>query len=451
MNAGLTKKYTLSTAIAMVVGIVIGSGVFFKAEKILIVTGGNVMLSVTAWALGGLIMLICTYAFSILAGRYESVGGLVDYAEALVGKRYSYFVGWFMCLVYYPTLAAAVAWVAARYFCLLIGWQTTGGTALSLSAFFMISAFTVNALSPVLAGKIQIVCTIIKLIPLLLMGLVGTVSGLTNGILIQNIKDTLPVSSIAPALAVALPATAFAYDGWIVATSINAELKNAKRNLPLALLAGSLIVIVAYIFYCVGLSGAIPKEDMMQMGEAAVYEAFNILFTPIGSTLLLVFIMISCLGTLNGLMLGNARGLYALAIRQEGPSPHIFIQLDKATNVPVNSAIWGLFVSIFWLLYYTVTSLNGTALQFGFDITELPAVTMYAAYIPIFIMMTKKERQLTAYKRFFIPACAIISCLFMITSAWLAHRDTVHWYVIAFGLIMFIGALFRSSPENRSS
>ncbi|HKL85576.1 MAG TPA: hypothetical protein VJ861_04535 [Treponemataceae bacterium] len=78
MSNELSKKYGLATAIAMVVGIVIGSGVFFKAEKILQATGGNLALGILAWVVGGLIMIACAYTFSVMASRYERVNGIVD-------------------------------------------------------------------------------------------------------------------------------------------------------------------------------------------------------------------------------------------------------------------------------------------------------------------------------------------------------------------------------------
>ena len=80
-------------AIAMVIGIVIGSGVFFKAETVLKATGGNVIAGILAWALVGLVMIICAYNFSILASRYEKVNGIVDYAEVMVSPGYGYYMG----------------------------------------------------------------------------------------------------------------------------------------------------------------------------------------------------------------------------------------------------------------------------------------------------------------------------------------------------------------------
>ena len=80
MENKLNKRYGLITAITMIVGTVIGSGVFFKAEKILNSTGGNLPIGVIAWIIGGLIMVVCAYTFATMATKYEKVNGVVDYA-----------------------------------------------------------------------------------------------------------------------------------------------------------------------------------------------------------------------------------------------------------------------------------------------------------------------------------------------------------------------------------
>ena len=87
MENKLTKKYGLFTAICMVVGIVVGSGIFFKAQDILDATGSNLKIGVLAWLIGGAIMLFCLLAFSSMAQKYEKVNGIVDYSEALVGSK----------------------------------------------------------------------------------------------------------------------------------------------------------------------------------------------------------------------------------------------------------------------------------------------------------------------------------------------------------------------------
>lgn len=238
MDNQLKKKYGLFTAICMVVGIVIGSGVFFKAQTILNITMGDLPLGILAWIIGGVIMLICVLAFSMMAQKYVKVNGIVDYAEATVGKKYGYYVGWFMTTIYYPTLTSVLCWLSARYtlvfitscwpdFPLIIpaaeGGCVIGPECIALMLFYMCCAYFVNAISPKLAGKFQTSTTVIKLIPLGLMAVVGIIAGLVspthmlvnNFTAAQNIilPDGTTKSSL---LLAAVCATAFAYEGWLI-------------------------------------------------------------------------------------------------------------------------------------------------------------------------------------------------------------------------------------------
>ena len=442
MESNLKKKYGLITAIAMVVGTVVGSGVFFKAEKVLTATGGSLPLGILAWIIGGTIMVICAYAFSIMATRYEYVNGIADYAEVSLGKKYGYYIGWFMTTIYYPTLTGALAWVSARYTCVLFGFSIVGPEALAITGFFLIASYAVNSLSPVIAGKFQI--------PLFLMAIIGTIVGLSTGMTVENFTTVTQQVSTGNALFTAVVATAFAYEGWIIATSINAELKDSKKNLPIALVAGTIIVVAVYILYYVGLSGAVSNTTLMESGEKGAKLAFETIFSKVGGTALFVFVVISCLGTLNGLMLGCTRGIYALAARDMGPAPKVFKQVDKTTNMPTNSAILGLLLCSMWLLYFYGSQLTESWFGFfNFDMTELPIVTIYAAYIPIFLMLIKKEKDLGVFNRFIAPILAICGCLFMIVAACFSHRIAVVWYLITFVVIMLIGAFFNKSRSNQ--
>lgn len=433
----------------MVVGIVVGSGVFFKAEKVLTATGGNLPLGILAWLIGGAIMIVCAYVFSIMATRYEYVNGIVDYAEVTMGKKYGYYIGWFMSTIYYPTLTAALAWVSARYTCVLFGFSIVGPEALAITGFYLVVSFAVNALSPVLAGKFQVASTTIKLIPLFLMAIIGTIVGLSTGMTVQNFTTITKQVSTGNALFTAVVATAFAYEGWIIATSINAELKDSKRNLPKALVIGTLIVVVTYILYYIGLSGAVSNTALMESGEKGARLAFETIFSRVGGTALFVFVVISCLGTLNGLMLGCTRGIYALSARNMGPAPDVYKQVDSTTNMPTNSAILGLLFCGIWLLYFYGSQLTKSWFGFfNFDMTELPIVTIYASYIPIFIMFIKNEKDLNVFKRIVAPVLAIFGCVFMIVAACFSHKMAVVWYLIAFSVIMIVGAFF-SKTESR--
>lgn len=458
----LTRKYGLLTAICMVVGTVIGSGVFFKGQNVLIATGGNLTIGIIAWAITGLLMIICSAQFAVMATRYEKVSGVVDYAEATCGKNYAYYLAWFMVNVYYPGMTSVLAWVSARYFGVLFGWGAASPEVMALSGFFLVLSYAMNALSPKLAGKIQVSCTVIKLIPIFLMAIIGTVVGFAKGTLtynFANIVEAVPGGNSA-ALFAAIVATVFAYEGWIVATSINAELKDPKKNLPLALIIGAFIVVVAYIFYFVGLAGGAENSVLMADGAQV---AFTNIFGPVAGTILNLCIVVSCLGTLNGLMLGTTRGMYAIAVRDEGPSPHMFSQIDKASNMATNSSVWGLLVCAAWLLYFYGANLtNGWFGLFNFDSSELPIVTIYGMYVPILIAWMIKEKDMGIVKRFILPIASLIACVFMVFAAIYAHGITpylaakaegrfsfpVLFYLIVFAVIMFIGFLLNRPRKN---
>lgn len=201
MNNKLERKYGLFTAICMVVGIVIGSGVFFKAQTILQITNGDMPLGVIAWLIGGAIMLACILTFAGMSQKYEKVNGIVDYAEATVGPKYGYYMGWFLSTIYYPSLTAALAWLSARYTLVFLttmfpnmpllihineGGVVVGPECIALMLFYLCCSYAVNALSPKLAGKIQASTTVIKLIPLGIMAIVGVIAGLASGQLTEN-------------------------------------------------------------------------------------------------------------------------------------------------------------------------------------------------------------------------------------------------------------------------
>ena len=463
MENKLERKYGLFTAICMVVGIVIGSGVFFKAQTILSKTGGNMPLGILAWLIGGSIMLVCLLTFSFMGQKYERVNGLVDYAEATVGPRYGYFMGWFTATIYFPGMTSALAWVSARYTMEFItsafpnfpmtipaaqGGCIVGPECMALTLFYLCGIYSLNVLSPKLAGKIQTSTTIIKLIPLGLMAVVGLTVGLTTGMLQENMVTTAQVAAVSESpLFTAVCATAFAYEGWIIATSINAEIKDSRKNLPKALIIGGSIIVATYILYYVGVAGGATNQALVDKGATI---AFTNIFGKFLGNVLNLFIVISCLGTTNGLMLGCTRCMYSLAVRGEGPDPKLYHQVDPTTNMPTNSSVFALLVTGAWFLYFYLTNLACVWTgPFVFDSTELPIITIYLMYLPILIQWMRKETDQNVLRRFALPILALCGSVFMIIASVFSHRWGCFWYLIVFAVIMAIGALVDKSVKHK--
>ena len=447
----------------MVVGIVIGSGVFFKAQDILNYTNGNMLLGILAWIIGGVVMIICAFTFANFATQYLKVNGVVDYAEAIVGKKYAYMTGWFLSTIYFPAMTSVLAWVSARYTLVLFDASAdiTSGLCMALGAFYLCLAYAINILSPKIAGKFQVSATIIKLIPLAIIVVVGTIVGLINGNTMEAFTQTAEsTGGDFGSVFAGIAAAAFAYEGWIIATSINAELKNAKRNLPIALVIGTIIIMVVYITYFVGLTGGASVDVLREEGSTT---AFKNLFGQVGGTILNVFIVISCLGTLNGLMLACTRSFYSVAVRDCGPAPKTLAHIDPHTNMPSNSGVIALFFCAAWFFYFYAANLTKPVFGlFSFDSSELPIITIYAIYIPVFIMFIIKEGKKNIFKNIVMPVLATLASLFMVFVAIYAHgirpyqaaaengefAFPVLFYLIVFAVIMAIGALLYKKKEK---
>ena len=449
----MEKRYNLLTAIAMVVGTVIGSGVFFKAEVVLKNTGGNLMIGVLSWLIMGIVMIICTYTFGIVAGNYEGADGLVAFTRASCGKTYAYYVGWFMTVVYYPTLTSVLCWLPARYLGVLIGGEVwgnpTSAPVMTLSVVFMVVTYAMNALAPKMAGKFQISTTAIKLIPLGLMAIVGTIVGLSNGQITYNFANIVD-PSVAPTtgLFAGVVALSFAYEGWICATAIGSELKDAKRNLPRALVIGSLIVVAVYVAYYVGLAGALDSAVMMENGQEGAKLAFQNIFGQVGGAAIFVFVVVSCWGTCNGLTMSVCRGMYDLAVDSDSEKLKMFKNIDPTTGMPTNSTVIGLLVTGLWLVYFYGANLAPTGWfgPFCFDSSELPIITLYLLYIPIFLKLMSLKN-LSGFKRYVAPALAILCSLFMCFACIYTYKMKVVFYLIVFVILMALGAFFKGKKD----
>ena len=386
----LHKKYGLPTAISMVVGTVIGSGIFFKASRVLASNGGSMVKSVLTVALVGLVMLICAYVFSILASRVDKVNGLVDYAEAACGDRYAYMVGWFAAAIFYPTITSCLGWISANYIIILFGIDLGWWFHYLLAALILTLSFLFNYFAPRISGKFQVSTTVIKLIPLLTMAIIGTVIGLLNGTTADNlILGTEGGSS--GGMFGAIVSFAFAYEGWIFATTINSELKDSKKNLPIALFIGAIIIIAVYLCYFIGMMGVLSTEEIMQAGDDLPRAAFSALFgSPVFGTIAYVFVIISCLGTANGLMLVSTRGMYSIAARGQGIAPELFGRVSKRTDMPLYSSLFGLGICLVWLSQWQFGFINGMLPDFlSFENDELPIITFYAACSDIYLRYEK--------------------------------------------------------------
>ena len=445
----MEKKYGLWTSIAMVVGVVIGSGVFFKADDVLTLTKGNVLLALAAWVIGAISMVFGALVFSEFAARIQNTNGIVDYSEAAYGPRFGYLVGWFNGVVYYMPLSAILAWVASLYTQILLGNPVPDNSPATwgLAAVYMLAVYGLNMFAPVLSGRFQVTTTAIKLIPLTLIAIVGLIAGLSNGVMTDNIAHAASsISGQMGTLASAVVACAFAYEGWIVATTINNEIKDAKKNLPKALVIGSLIVFAVYVLYFLGVASVLPTETIMSEGNNSVNLAATQLFGQFAGTLLTVFVVVSCLGTLNGLILSSIRMPYALAVRGQGPMPKTLSKIHLRFGMPLYSSCFALVLTALYLLTWYGSLNNWFGKYIGLD--EIPIVLIYGFYLFLYFWYMKTYKDLTFFKRFVVPGLATAGSLVILYGG--LTNPSIGIYLIVSITIILLGLLFYRAPEKSS-
>ncbi len=411
----IKKQYGIWTGVAMVIGIVIGSGVFIKAGGVLASSGGDLKTSLLAWLIGGLIMVTSGFCFAVFATKITKFNGVVDYVETATNKKVGYFIAWTMTTLYYPIITSVVSLFAGHYFFSMFGLNFYyGDWQVILFAFIIITLSVVlNYYSPKISAKFQVSATAIKLIPIALVVIVGLLAGLLFGKEFGIVNAfTNSANSGVNNFGSAVTTTAFAYEGWVCATSINAELKDSKKNLPRALVFGTIAILAFYILYYVALSATLGNQDVINAGANAPIMVFEKIFGGVGGILFTLFITISCMGTVNGLTISSCRGMYTLSCRGQGICPKKFSKLSKNGSTSFLSCVYGYACSIIILALWVLIFNNAWFLKHLGALDELVCAIIYALYITMYVYIIRKFKDVGVFKRFVMPIIAIIGSVF---------------------------------------
>ena len=152
---------------------------------------------------------------------------------------------------------------------------------------------------------------------------------------------------------------------------------------------------------------------------------------------MIAFVVVSCLGTLNGLALSNSRIPYSLAIRGQGPAPVFFSMIDKKTNMPRHSAMAAFVLSIIYLLLWYASLNNLFGRYIGLD--EIPIVMVYGIYIILYVWYMRNFKDLNFFNRYVKPICAILGALVIVVGG--IQNPNVGIYMLI-SLVIILGGLF---------
>ena len=451
------RNYGLFTAITMITGIVIGSGIFFKADDVLNYANKNVWLGVVIFVVAAIAVIFGALTISQLAIRTDKPGGLVSYAEDFVGVGTATAFGWFEGFLYLPTLGAVVAWASGIYVSNLLGFEDFSITRNTLIGFIALTFFyLINTLSAKLGGFFQNFSMIIKIIPLIVLAILGLVKGNTGMVLSSASGEAFASATKGLGFLAAFGPIAFSYDGWIVSTSICHEIKNSKKNLPLALSLAPVGVLIVYLAYFLGVTSFLGAENVT---DNAVYEVSTALFGSMGAKVVLVAVVISILGTVNGVSLGLIRLPYSMALRNMMPASKVFKKENKALGgMPVNSAILVYVLSVFYLLINQLVMTSDATLHFfgnevpvcNLDISSISICVLYLTYIVLYIAVIKLWKKGEIKNVFLGLICPILGTIGSLIIFSGSVVDPV-FFIYALICIVFIGIAYLFYHFNKKN
>lgn len=332
----LVRGFGLWSSLSLVVGTVIGSGIFFKQGSVL-QSAGSTDLGLLAWLLGGLLTLCSALTIAELGSQMTKTGGIYNYLENLYGEFVGFLAGWMQVVLYGPAMMGAVS----AYFALLFSEFMNIDSKWNLLISFCILIFIglLNSVPNRFTAGFQIITTSVKMLPVIALIVYGLLFG--NKDAFGQVVNQVATSGQGgwASFGVAVLATLFAYDGWVTLANITGEIKNPQKTLPKAIVGGVLIVLFSYVGVSYGIYQSLSATEIASLGENATLTVAKQAFGEMGGRLVSLAILISLLGTLNGKVVSFPRVLFAMADRKQFIFPNTFSHISMRSRTP-NEAIW---------------------------------------------------------------------------------------------------------------
>lgn len=383
------KKIGLVTAISVLIGSVIGIGIFFKNNTIFQNNGNNATGVLISWILASIISLLTAFSFAEVGFNHRNGAGIGGASERMFGHKFGRFVSFNNSFFYFAILNMAVGVFAAESIIQIFTPSVNDLTEVMHIGLIMLIGFALmmffiffNFISTRLSGHFQIITTGLKFIPLLAVGLAGIIFSIMhptnpnffNPDTLKGTQYTIEPLSINGILS-SIPAILFAYDSFLGVASLQGEMENPKKKVPLTIVVGMGICIFVYLFITIG-------QILVASGTAQ--GAFQNIFKDnqtarnVFSIIISVFIFISAIGCLNSLILV---GMRTFAYSAKYRILYGYWKFDKHNTSDIKlGMIISFFVYAIWWLILLIPSciINSDCIIDG--VSNFPTLFMFAIY-----------------------------------------------------------------------
>ena len=440
----LVRRLGLLSSIGIVIGITIGGGIF-RTPAGIATRVPEPMLMLSVWVVGGLVVLCGALAFAELAASMPETGGMYVYLREGWGRPYAFTYGWAQAVLIRAAALGGISSVFGEYFLRVFGFDPAvhpqwadylAGGAIAFAAL-------VNILGVQLGALFVGISTVMKFGALAALVLLSFALGGGSGATFSNYSST--GATVEPALyGLALISVLWAYDGFADLSFASGEVKDPQRNLPRAIIIGTLAIIAIYLGANLAYLYVNPIEKV-QASRLVAADTMSAMFGQVGGSFISVVVMVSTFGSLMGSMLASPRIFFAMA--DDGLFFKPMAAVHPKFKTPYIAVLFACVLGIAMVMTQTFEQLTDTFVLAMWPFYGLSVAAVYR--------LRKSQPHLQRpYKVIgypVVPAVFVAAAAYLVINAIIAEP---RWTSITFGVVLLglpiYYALFRTSgTDNR--
>lgn len=399
----LRRTLGLTDLVLIVVGTVIGSGIFRVPSAVLQQTGGSVGLSLLVWFAAGILSLLGALTFAEMGAAKPDAGGLYVFIRDALGPLPAFLYGWTMFLVIASGSAATLAVAFKDYLGAFVTLPPLGGKAVAIAMIAVVMVINVRGARQ--GANVQGVATAIKVLAIVVMSACLLIFGHGS----SSAAGFWPAQwnvSLLTGVGLAMISVLWAYEGWQYVTFSAGETKDPQRIFPRGIVAGTALVIAIYVIANIAYVAAIGPDGVMASQRVAA-DAVSALFGPAAGKLIAAIILVSMFSATNGLTLTAPRLYYSMA--RDG----VFFSKLAEVNPRFNTPATAIIASSVWAM--VLVALPGSTFEQLLTYVVFVGWIFFAlAALAIFVY---RRREPELHRPFRTPGYPVTPILFVLSAA----------------------------------
>ena len=435
----MNGKIKFPTALSVVIANMIGTGVFTSlGYQLPAISDFSAIIAL--WMVGGVIALFGAFAYSELGAALPRSGGEYNFLSEIYHPAVGFLSGWVSATIGFAAPIAAAAWALGKYFSTVI----PGYSPQMIGAVVIILVTIIQSINYAIGGGFQTVATAIKVLLIIVFIIFGLLCACNTHISIMPSAQTYTDIFSQP-FAISLVYVSFAYSGWNASSYIAGEVDNPKRNIPLSILVGTLLVTVLYILVNYVFLRTAPVEEMKGVNEVAFISA-KYIFGDNGAKLISMIISILLVSTISSMVIVGPR-----VIQMIGEDYSIFRILSRknSNGIPVIAIASQSLIAL--VLLYS-SSFDMIITYISFTLSLFTTLTV----LGVFILRYQQPNLERPYKTWGYPVTPAIFLILNVWFLWFVFTgkpvaSMIGLGVVGLGLIVYFIAKFLSKNEEIKS